>query len=62
MLALMDKFATYFGLKLSVLVFNITEQMSIHCKKGHLKVEDGYYMVEMCIKALERLRTDQKFS
>ncbi len=61
MLALMDKFSTYFGLKLSVLVFSITEQMSMHLQKKETKVEDGYYMVDICIKALERLCTDQSF-
>ena len=33
MLALMGKFSTYFGLKHSVLVFSITEQISIHLQK-----------------------------
>lgn len=36
MLALMDRFLTYFGLKFSILVFSIIEQMSIHLQKKKL--------------------------
>ena len=60
-LALMDCFSTYFGLKFSVLLFGITEQMSIHLQYKDTIVEDGYHIVAMCIKAIERLRTDRNF-
>ena len=60
-LALMDRFSTYFGLKFSVLLFGITEQMSIHLQNKDTIVEDGYHIVAMCIKAIERLRTDRNF-
>jgi len=61
MLALMDRFSTYFGLKFSILWFSITEQMSKHLQSKDTIVEDGYHIVAMCIKALERMRTDQSF-
>jgi hypothetical protein len=55
MLALMDRFSTFFGLKLSIQLFSITEQMSIHLQSRDTVVEDAYNMVGMCIKALEKL-------
>ena len=61
MLALMDCFSTYFGLKFAILLFSITEQMSIHLQNKDTIVEDGYHIVAMCIKAIERLRTDRSF-
>ena len=44
-LALMDRFSTYFGLELSILLFSITEQMSIHLQNKDTIVEDGYHIV-----------------
>ena len=61
MLALMDRFSTFFGLKFSILLFSITEQMLIHLQNKDTTVEDGYHIVAMCIKAIERLRTDCSF-
>lgn len=55
MLALMDCFPTFFGLKFSILLFSITEQMSTHLQSKDTIVEDGYHIVAMCIKAIERL-------
>jgi len=61
MLALMDRFSTYFGLKFSILWFSITEQMSKHLQSKDTIVEDGYHIVAMRIKALERMQTDRSF-
>lgn len=61
MIALMDRFSTYFGLKFSTLLFSITEQMSIHLQGKDTKVQDGYMLVNQSIKALKRLRTDNSF-
>ena len=59
-LALMERFATYFGLKLSILIFSITEQMSIHLqRKGGS--EDGYCLIDTYLGALKKLRSDTKF-
>ena len=41
-LALMDRFSVYFGLKFSTLLFSITEQMSVHLQAKDTKVQDGY--------------------
>ena len=60
-LALMERFSTYFGLKFSILMFSITEQMSIHLQKQEGTTEDGYFIVDTCLKALKKLRIDSKF-
>ena len=60
-LALMDRFSTYFGLKISILLFSITEQMSIHLQSKDTMVEDRYHIVAMCIEVTERLKTDRSF-
>ena len=46
---------TYFGLKLSILIFSMTLQ-SINTLAN-----DGFFAVEVCIKALQRIRTDELF-
>ena len=61
-LALMDRFSTYFGVKLSVFIFSITEQMSTTLQKKDTSVQDGYYVAEVILRALSRLRTDQRFA
>ena len=58
-LALMECFSTYFGLKFSI--FSITEQISIHLQKQEETTEDGYFVVDTCLKALKKLGTDSKF-
>ena len=59
--AMMDKFSTYFGLKLSILIFSMIEQLSITLQGVDTTVNDCYYSVEVCIKGLERNRTDGYF-
>ena len=61
MLSLMDKFSTYFGLKLSILIFSMIEQLSINLQAKETNVDDCFLAVDLCIKSLERLRTDVKF-
>lgn len=61
-LALMDKFSTYFGVKLSILIFSITEQMSLTLQHRDTSVQDGHNVAEITIKHLERLRNDEKFN
>ena len=60
-LALMERFSTYFSVKLSILIFSITEQMSTTLQKKQTSVQDGYHVAEVTIRALERLRSDGKF-
>ena len=55
MLFLMDRFSTFFGLKFSILLFSNIEQTSIHLQSKGTIVEDGYHIVAMRIKALERM-------
>lgn len=57
----MERFATYFGLKLSILIFSITEQMSIHLQRKDGSVEDGYCLIDTYLGALKKLRSDTKF-
>ena len=59
--ALMDQFSTYFGLKLSVLLFSIVEQLSISLQGVETTVNDAYHAADLCVKALERIRSDEKF-
>ena len=61
LLSLMDRFSTYFGMELSVLIFSITEQLSICLQAEETCVDDCYMAVDLCIKSLERIRTDVKF-
>ena len=61
MLSLMDKFSTYFGLELSVFIFNLTEQLSVTLQADKTNVDDCFMAVDLCIRSLERNRTDLKF-
>ena len=60
-MVIMDKFSIYFGLKLSVLIFSMIEQLSVTLQGVSTTVNDCYSAVELCIRALERIRTDEKF-
>ena len=57
----MDKFSTYFGLKLCILIFGMIEQLSVTLQSINTTANDGFFAVEVRIKALQRIRTDQKF-
>ena len=59
-LALTEKFSTYFGIKLSILLFSITEQMSLTLQHRDTSVQVGHYVAEITIKQLERLPSDEK--
>ena len=61
-LALMDRFSVFFGIKLSILIFSIIEQLSITLQGKEVNVQDGFHAAEITLKSIERLRTDQKFS
>ena len=60
-LALMEKFQTYFGLKLSVLIFSLTEQLSVTLQGVTTNVDDCYFAVKVTIRGLKKLRTDEMF-
>ncbi len=58
-LALMDRFSTYFGLKLSILIFSMIEQLSITLQSINTTANDGFFAV--VIQALQRIRSDELF-
>ena len=60
--AVMDKFLTFFGLKLCVLIFSMIEQLSVTLQSINTTVNDCYYSVDLCIRALERNSTDENFN
>ena len=61
MIALMEKFNTYFGLELDFLIFSITEQLSVTLQCIDTNANDCYVAVNVTIRAPKSLRTDKKF-
>ena len=59
--ALMEKFSTFFGMKISILLFSITEQLSCTLQGREINVDDSFTAVNACIWTLQRLRTDDEF-
>lgn len=59
--ALMEKFSTFFGMKISILLFSITEQLSCTLQGREINVDDSFMAVNACIQTLQRLRTDDEF-
>ena len=59
--ALMEKFSTFFGLKVSILLFSITEQLSCALQGREINVDDSFMAVNICIWKLQRLWTDDEF-
>ena len=59
--ALMEKFSTYFGVKVSIHLFGITEQLSSTLQGGEINVDDSFLAVNACIRTLQRLQTDDEF-
>ena len=60
-LALMEKFATFFGLKLGFLIFSGTEQLSISLQGKDTTVQESVNAAELAVRYLERLRQDNSF-
>ena len=60
-LALMEKFKIFFGLKLPVLIFNIMEQLSVTLQGVDTNVEDFFKAVNITIQGLRKHRTDAMF-
>ena len=58
---LMEKFSTFFGLKVSMLLFNITEQLSCTLQGREINIDDSFMAVNTCIWTLQRLWIDDKF-
>ncbi len=60
--ALMEKFKTYFGLKLSVFIFSITENLSVTLQGVDTNVDDCFTAVNASIEALNNYRNDEHFT
>ena len=59
--ALMDKFSTYFGLKLSFLIFSATEQLSVTLQGRNTTIQEAVQSSNLTIKFLEQQRKDVRF-
>ena len=60
-LATMDKFSTYFGIKLSYLLFSATEQLSMTLQGQDTTIQEAVSGAHLAIKFLENQRNDDKF-
>ena len=61
-LAQMDKFSTFFGLKLAHLVFSGTEQLSLTLQGKDTTIQEAINATELAIQYLTRLRSDMTFA
>ena len=61
MITLIEKFHTYFGLKLSVLVFGITELLSVTLQGVNTNTKDCLAVVYVTIQGLTRYKSDEMF-
>ena len=61
MLVLKERFQTYFCFKLSVLVFGITEQLSVTLQRVNTNPNDSFSAVNVAIQGLTRHRSDEIF-
>lgn len=61
LLALMDKFSVYFGLKFSFIVFAITEQVSTTLQSKDLTAQEAINAVDMAVQFFNRQRNDSAF-
>ena len=57
----MEKFASFFGLKLSFLVFSATEQLSVTLQNSDLNAQQVMSAATAALDHLERLRSDSTF-
>ena len=60
-LAQMDKFSTFFGLKLAHLIFSGTEQLSLTLQGKDTTIQEAVNATELAVKYLTRLRSDSTF-
>ena len=54
----MDKFSTFFGLKLAHLVFSGTEQLSLTLQGKDTTIQEAINATELATQYLTRLRSD----
>ena len=60
--AILERFATYFGLRLSFLVFSATEQLSVTLQGKDINTHDALSAAEMTKTFLQRQRSDSAFA
>ena len=61
LLAQLQKFDTYFGLKLSHLIFSGNEQTSVNLQKKNTSVQEALSCAAVTRSHLDRLRSDRSF-
>ena len=61
LLASMEKFATFFGLKLAFLVFSATEQLSRTLQSADINAQEATRAASQAVQFLERQRSDASF-
>ena len=61
MLALMDKFQAFFGLKLSIMIFSITEQLSVTIQGVSTSVDDCFSAANVTLQDLTKYSNDEMF-
>lgn len=61
LLALMEKFSTYYGLKLSFLVFSATEQLSKTLQSSSITAQEAYMAAAAAKRFLKRQRMESSF-
>ena len=57
----MEMFVAFFDLKLSVLLFGITKQLSTTLQGREINVDDSFMAVKLYLQTLQRLRTVCEF-
>ena len=57
----MEKFSTYFGLKLSHLVFSATEQLSLTLQGRDTTIQEAVQASKLAVHFIERQRTDEAY-
>lgn len=61
-LAQMEKFSTYFGMKLSYLVFSGIEQLSLSLQGKDTTIQEATQAAELAVHFLQRQRSDEAFN
>ncbi len=62
LLAMMDKFAVYFGLRLSHMIFAVSEQLSVTLQRKDINAQEATKAVKQARLFFERHRSDSEFN
>ena len=60
-LSQLQRFDTFFGIKLSYLIFSATEQTSVNLQKKDTSVQEALACAEVAMNHMKRMRTDDSF-